>query len=124
MRLLLDSNAFLWWRAGSANLTVRAANIIRDTDNDTAVSVVTLWEIAIKRGLGKLQFLEDFEAVMREEAFDLLPITYVHLRTLETLPMRHRDPFDRLLIAQAVAEGIPVATGDRSFAAYGVQIVW
>ena len=124
MRLLLDSNTFLWWRAGSEKLTERAERMIGDTDNDTAVSVVTLWEIAIKRGIGKLRFLEDFEAVMTEEAFDLLPISYAHLRTLETLPMHHRDPFDRLLIAQALAEGIPIATGDRVFAAYGVQVIW
>jgi PIN domain nuclease of toxin-antitoxin system len=98
--------------------------MIGDTNNDTAVSVVTLWEIAIKRGIGKLRFLEDFEAVMTEEAFDLLPISYAHLRALETLPMHHRDPFDRLLIAQALAAGIPIATGDRVFAAYGVQVIW
>ena len=124
MRLLLDSNTFLWWRAGSEKLTERAERMIGDTNNDTAVSVVTLWEIAIKRGIGKLRFLEDFEAVMTEEAFDLLPISYAHLRTLETVPMHHRDPFDRLLIAQALAEGIPIATGDRVFAAYGVQVIW
>jgi PIN domain nuclease of toxin-antitoxin system len=98
--------------------------MIADTDNDTAVSVVTLWEIAIKQVIGKLRFLEDFEAVMTEEAFDVLPISYAHLRTLETLPVHHRDPFDRLLIAQALTEGIPIATGDRRFAAYGVQVVW
>jgi PIN domain nuclease of toxin-antitoxin system len=124
VRLLLDSNTFLWWRAGSEKLTERAERMIGDTDNDTAVSVVTLWEIAIKRGIGKLRFLEDFEAVLTEEGFDLLPIGYAHLRTLETLPMHHRDPFDRLLTAQALAEGIPIATGDRVFAAYGVQVIW
>ena len=110
MRLLLDSNTFLWWRAGSAKLTERAERMIGDTNNDTAVSVVTLWEIAIKLGIGKLRFLEDFEAVMTEEAFDLLPISYAHLRTLETLPAHHRDPSDRLLIAQGLTEGIPIAT--------------
>ena len=124
MRLLLDSNALLWWQAGSARLAERAERMIADTDNDTAVSVVTLWEIAIKRGFGKLRFLEDFEAVMAEEAFDPLPISYAHLCTLETLPMHHRDPFDRLLIAQGLTEGIPIATGDRRFAPYGVQVIW
>jgi len=124
VRLLLDSNALLWWQAGSARLAERAERMIADTDNDTAVSVVTLWEIAIKRGFGKLRFLEDFEAVMTEEAFDMLPISYAHLRTLETLPVHLRDSFDRLLIAQALTEGIPIATGDRRFAAYGAQVVW
>ena len=88
------------------------------------MSVVILREIAIKRGIAKLRFLEDFEAVMAEEAFDPLPISYAHLCTLETLPMHHRDPFDRLLIAQGLTEGIPIATGDRRFAPYGVQVIW
>ena len=124
MRLLLDSNAFLWWRDGSRRLSTRAAEEIRNSDNDIAVSIGTLWEITIKRTLGKLQFLEDFEAVTEAEGFVLLAITYSHLRALERLPLHHRDPFDRLLIAQALAEGIPIATADRRFAAYGVQVVW
>ena len=124
MRLFLDSNAFIWWRNGSRRLSTRAAIEIRDPHNDVVVSVVSLWEIAIKRALGKLQFLEDFEEVVRTEGFSLLPIGYQHLRQLETLPQHHRDPFDRLLIAQAVAEGIPIATADHRFAAYNVQIVW
>lgn len=125
MRFLLDSNAFLWWRNGSRRLSRQATDAIRDPKNDTAVSVVTFWEIAIKRALGKLHFLEDFEDVVRDEGFILLSITYGHLRALESLPLHdHRDPFDRMIIAQALAEGIPIATADRRFAAYGVQIVW
>ena len=88
------------------------------------MSIATLWEIAIKRGLGKLRFVEDFQGVMRDETFGLLPISYDHLRASEELSRHHRDPFDRLLIAQALSEGIPIATGDRVFAAYGVQVVW
>ena len=124
MRLLLDSNAFLWWRDGSPRLSARAATQIREPDNDVLVSIASLWEIAIKRGLGKLTFLEDFEEVMRDEGFLLLPIGYGHLRALEDLPPLHRDPFDRLIVAQALAEGVPIATADRRFATYGAQIVW
>jgi PIN domain nuclease of toxin-antitoxin system len=124
VRLLLDSNAFLWWRLESRRLSVRASAVIGEAGNDIIVSVASLWEISIKRDLGKLQFLEDFKTVVREESFALLPITYGHLRILETLPHLHRDPFDRLVIAQALAEGIPIASSDRRFAAYGVQIVW
>jgi len=124
VRFLLDSNAFLWWRNGSRRLSARAAREIRDPANDVVVSIATLWEIAIKRALGKLQFLEDFEEVILSEGFTLLPIGYRHLRQLETLPQHHRDPFDRLLIAQALGEGIPVATADQEFAAYGVQLIW
>jgi PIN domain nuclease of toxin-antitoxin system len=124
VKLLLDSNAFLWWRNGSRRLSTRAAEEIRNPDNNIAVSIATLWEITIKRALGKLQFLEDFEPVMESEGFLPLAVAYHHLRALERLPFHHRDPFDRLLIAQALAEGIPIATSDRRFAAYGVQIVW
>jgi PIN domain nuclease of toxin-antitoxin system len=97
---------------------------IRDPDNDISVSVVSLWEIAIKRGIGKLEFLEDFQLVMSEEEFSLLAIGYTHLQALEALPLHHRDPFDRLLIAQSIAEDMPVATNDDAFALYGVKTLW
>jgi PIN domain nuclease of toxin-antitoxin system len=97
---------------------------ISDTNNDIVVSIASLWEIAIKRRLGKLRFLEDFEEVIAEEGFALLNTTYAHLRVLADLPLQHRDPFDRLLISQSFAEGTPIATGDRGFAAYGVGLFW
>ena len=78
----------------------------------------------IKRSLQKLHFPYDFETVLRGEDFQVLPIGFAHLRTLDTLPHHHHDPFDRLLIAHGISKGIPIATGDRRFAAYGVQIVW
>ena len=124
MKLLLDTNALLWWRTGSSRLPARVSNQIGDPDNEIVVSITSLWEIALKRGLGKLRFLEDFEEVMADEQFDLLSITYTHLRVLGDLPQHHRDPFDRLLISQSVAERIPIITNDRVFAAYGVAIVW
>jgi PIN domain nuclease of toxin-antitoxin system len=124
VRLLLDTHAFLWWRQGSAQLPARIGECLRDPDNDVVVSIACLWEIAIKRALDKLGFAEDFEQVMAEEAFELLGITYAHLRTLGELPQHHRDPFDRLLIAQGLAERIPIVTGDPVFAAYGVPVLW
>lgn len=124
MKLLLDTNAFLWWRTESPRLTTRVTDQIRDPDNDVVVSIASLWEIAIKRGLGKLRFLEDFEEVMADEEFDLLSLTYAHLRALHELPQHHRDPFDRLLISQSIAERLPIVTNDRAFSAYSVDIVW
>ncbi len=124
MRLLLDTNAFLWWRSGSPELPARVSDQIRNPDNGIVVSIASLWEIAIKRGLGKLRFCEDFAEVMAEEQLDLLTITYAHLRALDNLPQHHRDPFDRLLISQSLAERIPIVTADRAFAAYSVEIVW
>ncbi|HZK90008.1 MAG TPA: type II toxin-antitoxin system VapC family toxin [Stellaceae bacterium] len=124
MRLLLDTNAFLWWREESPQLPARVRDEIRDPDNDITVSIVSLWEIAIKRGTGKLQFLEDFEEVVAEEEFGLLNVTYAHLRALGELPQHHRDPFDRLLIAQSVADKLAVVTNDRKFALYAAQTFW
>jgi PIN domain nuclease of toxin-antitoxin system len=124
VRLLLDTNVFLWWWEGSPRLPVRVRDLIRDSGNDIAVSIASLWEIAIKRALGKLDFRGDFQEVMTEEAFDLLAITYGHLRVLADLPRNHGDPFDRLLIAQSLAERMPIATADRAFAAYEVEILW
>ena len=124
MRLLLDTNAFIWWRDESPRLSRQIREQIGDPENGIAVSVTSLWEITIKRTLGKLRFLQDFEAVLAEEGFDLLPIGYRHLRVLADLPLHHRDPFDRVLIAQAMAERIPIATADRKFAIYGVELLW
>ena len=124
MRILLDTNAFIWWRDGSPRLSPHAREQIGDTENDIAVSITSLWEITVKRALGKLRFLQDFEEVLAEEGFDLLPLAYRHLRALADLPLHHRDPFDRLLIAQAVVERIPIATADRRFAVYGVELLW
>lgn len=124
MRLLLDTNAFLWWRGASPRLSERAEGHIRNPANDIVVSVVSFWEIAIKRGLGKLRFLCDFEEVMAEENFDLLAVSYMHLRELEGLPHHHGNPFDRLLIAQSISEGMPIVTSDRAFARYAVATLW
>ena len=124
MRFLLDTNAFLWWRSGCGRLPTRVSDQIGDPDNDIVVSIASVWEIAIKRGLGKLRFLEDFEEVMTDEGFTLLDITYAHLRMLGDLPQHHRDPFDRLLISQSLADSIPVVTNDRAFTAYGAGIIW
>jgi PIN domain nuclease of toxin-antitoxin system len=122
LRLLLDTGVLLWWRDDSPRLPGRISDKIRDPDNVILVSIISFWEIAIKRALGKLEFHDDFEEVMAEEGFDLLPLTYPHLRCLNDLPLLHRDPFDRLLIAQALAERLPIVTADRNFAAYGVEI--
>ena len=124
MRLLLDAHAFIWWLTDSPALSARARQSIADPGNEVALGVGTLWEITIKRSLGKLRFPHDLDAVLRDEGFVVLGIAFTHLRVLETLPQLHRDPFDRLLVAQSLAEGIPIVTGDRAFGAYGVQRVW
>jgi PIN domain nuclease of toxin-antitoxin system len=124
LRLFLDTNVLLWWRNGSPRLPDHVNERIRDPDNEIMVSIVSLWEIAIKRALGKLRFSDDFEEVIEAEDFHLLTLTYQHLRLLGDLPPHHRDPFDRMLIAQALAERMPIVTADRAFTPYDVNVVW
>jgi PIN domain nuclease of toxin-antitoxin system len=124
VRLLVDTSTLLWWRDGSPRLPARVSDQISHPDNNIVISIISFWEIVIKKTLGKLRFAEDFEAVMTDEEFDLLTVSYAHLRVLADLPQHHRDPLDRLLIAQALAERIPIITADRAFAPYGVAIVW
>jgi PIN domain nuclease of toxin-antitoxin system len=124
MRLLLDAHALLWWVTGSSRMSEVARRAISDPINDVIVSVGSLWEMAIKRTIRKLDFPFDFETVLSDEGFELMPISHEHLRTLETLPLHHGDPFDRLLIAQSMTEGCPIITNDSAFSRYAVNIVW
>lgn len=124
MRLLLDTQALILWVLGLPGLPPAARRAITDPDHEVQVSVGSLWEVTIKRTIGKLQFPHDLPAMLDEYGFVLLPITMPHLATLSRLPLHHRDPFDRLLAAQAMAEGVPIVTGDPRIAAYGVQVVW
>ncbi|HTQ34868.1 MAG TPA: type II toxin-antitoxin system VapC family toxin [Stellaceae bacterium] len=124
MRLLLDTHAFVWWVGDATNLGQRARSAIDDAANEILLSVASLWELTIKRGNGKLDFPFDFETVVNDEGFRVLPISYGHLGALETLPRLHRDPFDRMLIAQAIADDLVLATRDDRLSAYGVTILW
>lgn len=124
MRLLLDTHVLLWWRDNSPLLSRNAHAAITDAQNQILISVASLWEIVIKRGLGKLRFPDDLELVLQEEKFGLLAITFRHLQALEILPSVHRDPFDRMLVAQSMAEGIPLVTNDRALSTYQAAIFW
>ncbi len=124
MRLLLDTHVLLWWRDDSPRLSARSRAEIADPSNEVLVSAATLWEIVSKRALGKLNFSDDLEEVLREESFGLMPITFQHLRRVALLPELHRDPFDRMLVAQALTEGAPLVTNDRAVLAYGVPTLW
>jgi PIN domain nuclease of toxin-antitoxin system len=103
---------------------VRARQAVADPGNDVLVGIGTLWELTIKRSLKKLNFPHDLETVIHDEGFAVVGITLAHLRILEGLPHVHRDPFDRLLIAQSLAERLPIVTRDRAFAAYGASLIW
>ena len=128
MRVLLDTHSFLWFVDGSASLSPTARILIEDADNQPFLSMASLWEMAIKISLGKLTLGEQFGTFvpqqMRLNGIRLLPIELTHVEVVATLPFHHRDPFDRLLIAQSMVEQIPLVTGDPAFSLYPVQRIW
>ena len=125
MKLLLDTHAYLWWLADDSQLSADAREAIGNSSTSIFVSAVSIWEIAIKRALGKLELL-DADAVYRvaESGFIELPISASHARDAGELPRHHEDPFDRMLVAQARHEGLTCVTRDSRFAAYSVSTLW
>ncbi len=128
MRALLDTGSFLWFISGSNKLSNKARGVIENFDNDLLISVASLWEMAIKVGIGKLELTESFERLIpekiEENRIDILQINFYHLFEIIDLPMHHRDPFDRLIIAQGIAEKLPVISCDKVFEFYDIDIIW
>jgi PIN domain nuclease of toxin-antitoxin system len=123
VNLILDTHTLLWWLNDEATLSLAARSAIADPDNTVYLSAVVIWEIRIKEAIGKLTLPPDFREVLDEQGFVELAIRVAHAHALRDLPPIHRDPFDRLLVAQAVHEGMLIATHDRDIARYGVGIV-
>ena len=128
MRVLIDTHVFLWWVEGSRALPAKARTIVVDRENECMLSVASAWELAIKASLGKLRLASPVQRYVVEHmatnAFVLLNIKIAHIGRLESLPRHHGDPFDRLLIAQALAEEIPIVSADPKFDRYGVKRIW
>ena len=126
MRLLLDSHTFLWWVKDDPALGRRARAVIADPDNECFLSHVSVWEMAIKASLGKLKLPSAVERFVVEHcaanSFQFLAITLAHIASVESLPFHHRDPFDRLLVAQARHENMTLVSRDLSLKAYGVAV--
>lgn len=128
MQALLDPHALLWWLSDDPALTKPARKIISDTSNPILVSSASAWEIATKVRLGKLpmaaDLAADFTGHLDREGFQMLPIFWDHAIRAGLLPGFHKDPFDRMLIAQAQAEGIPILSNEALFDSYGVRRLW
>jgi PIN domain nuclease of toxin-antitoxin system len=122
-RLLLDTHTFLWWLADHPQLGKKARDVIADEHNDVFVSAVTGWEIAIKRALGKISAPKNLDNKVEDEGFCKLAITFFHGEQAGQLPEHHKDPFDRMLIAQAQAEGLEIVTADTVIPRYGVKTI-
>jgi PIN domain nuclease of toxin-antitoxin system len=124
MKLLLDTHALLWWLADDNRLGIRTKELIADPGNDILVSVAVFWEIVVEVRVGKLK--ADIEAIVdacARDGFILLDISPSHLRTLAALPMHHRDPFDHMLIAQAITERASFVSQDQHAAKYRVPVI-
>lgn len=128
MRLLLDTHAFLWWLAGDKRLSVRARRIVAEETNIVFVSAASAWEVATKARLGKLPgadfIAQEFSEHLALQGFNGLDITVRHGQRAGSLPGLHRDPFDRMLIAQAQAENLAIVSNETVFDRYGVMRVW
>lgn len=123
-RLLLDTHALMWWLTDDPALSAPARAAIADPVNEPLVSTTSVWEIAIKRSLGKITAPDDLPDRIIDDGFQWLPISADHAWRVRRLPLHHRDPFDRLLVAQALAEGLPIVTADRNLERYGVEVLW
>ena len=128
MRYLLDTHTFVWLDSDSSQLPAKAHSIIAESDNNVFLSLVSVWEMQIKARLGKLNLRVPLENIIRDQqqtnAVQLLPIMLDHILALDNLPNHHKDPFDRLLIAQAQVEQMSLITKDPQIAQYPVTVVW
>ena len=128
MRLLLDGHAFLWWVLDDPRLSAAARRILSDGANALYLSAATAWEVIIKTQIGRLRLPEVASRYVRSRmsqyGIESLPIQLSHVLQIETLPLHHRDPFDRILIAQSQLEDLPILTADRQIAQYDVKVVW
>ncbi|UGS34725.1 type II toxin-antitoxin system VapC family toxin [Capillimicrobium parvum] len=124
-RLLLDTNVAVWLLLGDRErVSATAVELLEDEHNQVALSAISVWEIAIKQSLGKLTIADGWAAALGRLGFDPLPVTALHAEAVERLPWHHRDPFDRLLVAQASVDGHALVSADRRLAAYHVDVVW
>jgi PIN domain nuclease of toxin-antitoxin system len=128
MKLLLDAHTFLWFVWDDAQLTNNAKEVITNPANQKFVSAAICWEIAIKMSIGKLDLGEPYRPFMHREIarnnFDILPMSVDHAAAVSVLPFHHRDPFDRMLVAQAMVEQVPIVSRDTAFDAYPITRLW
>lgn len=128
MKFLADTHAFLWFVTDSPRLSVKTKALLESPDSERWLSIVSLWEIAIKTSLGKLSLAKPFEQFIPEQlarnGFQVLGLTVEHAAKVAALPLHHRDPFDRMLVAQCLVENLPLLSSDEPLDAYGIQRLW
>jgi len=128
MRVLLDTHAFIWWDAAPQNLSVRAKAACFSPDTELMLSAASVWEMQIKAMLGKLTLRNSLQEILsaqiRQNGLVVLPIKLEHVFGLDSLPPHHKDPFDRMIVAQAISEGCAVISHDSAITQYSVEVIW
>ena len=124
MIILLDTHALVWALEASPRLSTTARDVIEDSANTVLVSVVSAWEMQIKQALGRLATPDNLEDVIEAAGFLKRLVTFADVRHLRALPAHHKDPFDRMLVAQAIEEGAPLVSADPQIARYPIQVIW
>ncbi len=128
MKLLLDTHVLIWWSLDSVKLTKKIYELLTDPDNTLVVSIASIWEMQVKVQLGKLDLDKKVSELIAHQQqvnnLEVLPIDPAHIYALENLPNEHRDPFDRIIIAQSIVEAIPLLSADKVFARYPVERIW
>ncbi len=122
-KFLLDTQIFIWWMEDKKRLKENIKNILSDSSNSVFLSVTSVWEMAIKLKLGKLKLPKDWKQTIKNCRFEILPVNFEHALALEELPLHHKDPFDRMLIAQAKVENCTLITVDQKIQKYKIPVV-
>ena len=127
MKLLIDTHILIWYIAGNPRLNRSMLNLIEATETDLYVSIASLWEIAIKSGKGKLNLgieFNELENILNQLEIKILPIVFSDIKTFRFLPFHHNDPFDRILISQAMTQNLSLMSADHEFSAYAIHNIW
>lgn len=127
MKVLLDTHAFLWFMAGDTRLSPKARKVMSDANTELLLSAASVWEMAIKAALGRLVLpvsVSDYIARKVRNGLHIMPIEWIHAAAVQDMPTHHRDPFDRLIVAQAIAENLPLVSSDRLLKKYGPTLIW
>jgi PIN domain nuclease of toxin-antitoxin system len=127
VKVLLDTHALVWFQSGDRRLSRAARAAIEDEEAELLLSAATVWEMAIKSSLGRLRLSDPVDSYVQEklrQGYVMLPVSWEHASRVERLPWHHRDPFDRLLSAQALVERCPLVSRDRVLRKYGVEVIW
>ncbi|WP_316770502.1 type II toxin-antitoxin system VapC family toxin [Pedobacter frigiditerrae] len=127
MSYLLDTHTFIWFINGDSSLPKKVIDEIKDLNNQCFISIASIWEIAIKSKLNKLSLLSEFDKIFEfldQNQIEILPISFNHILSLNQLEFHHRDPFDRILIAQAITEELVLLSKDKNFILYDVNVFW